>query len=200
MQPCLRAVRRAYSSALPWFVDEAPALPARARPAPAVPDVPANTPAVIRLLHTQLAQSPHLEPSKLLVSESIARPPGPALPFRAPQGRRKRGGTYAGESAYDVPGGIWNWVVIAQAWSFLLFGALADTRQVKEGTEDKGAIESVVRVVRKTLLSTEPPLALPPNSKRTHNGWALIDAGDFAVHILSREAREKYWSVVDHVA
>lgn len=52
----------------------------------------------------------------------------------------------------------------------------------------------------KQLLSVEPPLPLPPNSKRrTHNGWALIDAGDFAVHILSKEAREKYWSTVDHV-
>lgn len=118
MQPCLRAVRRAYSTALPWFVDEAPALAARARPTPAVPDVPENTPAVIRQLHTQLARSPHLEPSTLLVSESIAHPPGPPLPFRPPQGRRKRGGTYAGESAYDVPGGIWNWVVTAQARHF----------------------------------------------------------------------------------
>jgi len=67
--------------------------------------------------------------------------------------------------------------------------------QVKEGTENKGAIESVVRVIRKALLTVDPPLPLPPNSKRRmHNGWAMIDAGDFAVHILSKEAREKYFS------
>jgi ribosomal silencing factor RsfS len=26
-----------------------------------------------------------------------------------------------------------------------------------------------------------------------HNGWAMIDAGDFAVHVLSRRVREKYF-------
>ncbi|KAG6879530.1 hypothetical protein C0992_001863 [Termitomyces sp. T32_za158] len=142
MQPCLRAVRRAYSTALPWFVDEAPVLPARARPLPVVPDVPANTPAVIRQLHTKLAQSPHLEPATLLVSESIARPAGPPLPLRAPQGRRRRGGTYAGESAYDVPGGVWSWVVTAQARRFrrcVVQWLTVD--KVKEGTENKGAID-----------------------------------------------------------
>ncbi|KAG5727668.1 hypothetical protein E4T56_gene12260 [Termitomyces sp. T112] len=185
MQRCLctlLAPRRAYSTALPWFVDEPLPSSSRSslpRPAANVPDIPENTPQIIKQLHTQLAQSPHLDPSTLMVSESIAPPPGPPLPLRAPQGKRKRGGTYAGESAYDIPGGIWNWVVMAQ---------------VKEGTENKGAIESVVRVVRKALLTIDPPLPLPPNAKRRmHNGWAMIDAGDFAVHILSREAREKYF-------
>jgi ribosomal silencing factor RsfS len=38
----------------------------------------------------------------------------------------------------------------------------------------------------------EPPLGL--NSKeRKHNGWAMVDAGYFAVHVLSKEAREKYF-------
>jgi ribosomal silencing factor RsfS len=27
-----------------------------------------------------------------------------------------------------------------------------------------------------------------------HDGWAMIDAGDFAVHVLSKDAREKYFS------
>ena len=84
--------------------------------------------------------------------------------------------------------------------------------QVKEGTENRGAIESVIRIVRKTvcplcrilvpqafmfglqLLTGDPPISLPPNNKRRVNGgWAMIDAGDFAVHILSKEAREKYF-------
>lgn len=44
------------------------------------------------------------------------------------------------------------------------------------------------------LLTAEEPLPLPPNSKRQiGDGWAMIDAGDFAVHILSKEAREKYF-------
>ena len=44
------------------------------------------------------------------------------------------------------------------------------------------------------LLTADPPLPLPPNNKRRANGaWAMIDAGDFAVHILSKEAREKYF-------
>ena len=44
------------------------------------------------------------------------------------------------------------------------------------------------------LLTADPPLPLPPNSKRRVNGgWAMIDAGDFAIHIVSKEAREKYF-------
>lgn len=26
-----------------------------------------------------------------------------------------------------------------------------------------------------------------------HNGWAMIDAGDFAVHVVSKEVRDKYF-------
>jgi ribosomal silencing factor RsfS len=70
--------------------------------------------------------------------------------------------------------------------------------QVKEGTENRGSIESVVRVVRKTLLSVKPPLPIPPNSKRRmYNGWAMIDAGNFAVHIMSKQTREKYFENIE---
>ncbi|TFK76500.1 hypothetical protein BDN72DRAFT_831074 [Pluteus cervinus] len=141
---------------------------------------PRNAPEVLKDLHALLAPSPLLETSTLIVTQPSEPPPGPPLPFRLPQGRRKRGGTYAGESEFEVPGGIWNWILMAQ---------------VKEGTENRGAIESVVRTVRKSLLLKQPPLPLPPNSKkRLHNGWALIDCGDFAVHILSKVARDKYFS------
>ncbi|KAF9457181.1 hypothetical protein BDZ94DRAFT_1203198 [Collybia nuda] len=182
---------RSYSSAspFPWFVDQSPVPPAfTQRPSPPhlpqrsnlVPTLPANTPQVLRDLHVQLSQSPHLEPSTLVISQPLTLPSGPPLTPKLPQGRRRRGGTYPGESMYDVPGGIWNWVVMAQ---------------VKEGTEKKGAIESVVRVIRKTLLSIQPPLPIPPNSKRRmHNGWAMIDVGDFAVHVVSKEAKEKYFN------
>ncbi|KAF9036021.1 hypothetical protein BDZ89DRAFT_914034, partial [Hymenopellis radicata] len=68
-----------------------------------------------------------------------------------------------GESIYDTPSGIWNWLVLAQ---------------VKEGTESRGTIESVVCIVRKMLLQVQPPLPLPLNAKRRMlNEWAMIDAG-----------------------
>jgi ribosomal silencing factor RsfS len=30
-----------------------------------------------------------------------------------------------------------------------------------------------------------------------HNGWAMVDAGNFAVHILSKEARQKYFENIE---
>ncbi|KAI0781349.1 hypothetical protein BD413DRAFT_504735 [Trametes elegans] len=178
-------------SPLPWFVDpsdeepasspyshrvalpQQPTRPLAPLPAAITPDHP------IARLHAELKDSPHLEPGTLLVREPIPTALGPPLPAAAPKGRRKRGGTYGGEGVSQDTGGIWEWVVIAQ---------------VKEGTENRGAIESVIRVVRKALLTGDPPLSLPHNSKRRVNGsWAMIDAGDFAVHILSKEAREKYF-------
>lgn len=73
--------------------------------------------------------------------------------------------------------------------------------QVKEGTEKRGALQSVFRLVRKELLSANPPLPLPPNRKtrlQEEDGWRMIDAGEFAVHIVSRAAREKYFAS-DHL-
>jgi len=177
--------RRRLLSTVPWFVEPAPREPRFARPPPPhmrltePPPLPPDAPQPLKDLHAQLLQSPLLDPTTLLVSQPRSLPEGPALPHREPQGRRKRGGTYFGESGYDVPGSLWSWIVMAQ---------------VKEGTENKGAIESVVRVVRKTLLSVRPPLPIPPNAKqRVNNGWAMIDAGSFAVHVLSKQARDRYF-------
>jgi len=140
--------------------------------------LPLGVPPALRHLHAKMAQSPYLEPSQLLVREPIPQPPGPPLPISEPKGRRKRGRTYAGEGLLE-PGGIWNWIVLAQ---------------VKEGTEKRGAIDSLVRLVRKTLLSMEPPIVLQKKTRTdTHDGWAMVDAGEFAVHILSAEARERYF-------
>ncbi|KAI0350234.1 hypothetical protein OH77DRAFT_1499154 [Trametes cingulata] len=179
------------ASPLPWFVD-----PSEAEPAPspyarrvATPQAPSKPLAPlpsaippdhpIARLHAELKTSPHLEPGTLLVRKPIPTANGPPLPLSAPKGRRKRGGTYAGETVSEEVGGIWEWLVIAQ---------------VKEGTENRGAIESVIRTVRKALLTVDPPLPLPPKNKRHINsGWAMVDAGDFAIHILSKEAREKYF-------
>ncbi|KII88987.1 hypothetical protein PLICRDRAFT_108890 [Plicaturopsis crispa FD-325 SS-3] len=189
---CLHFSTVPSSSSVPWFVDpeessfsnrHAPPhlknVPETPSQRPAAPSVPSNVPEAIRNLHVMLAQSPHLDQSRLLVGPPLSLPMGPPLPRRLPHGRRKRGGTDAGMGVNEPPGSVWSWVVMAQ---------------VKEGTENRGAIESVVRVIRKTLLTMQPPLPLPPNSKRRdHNGWALVDAGDFAVHVLSKDAWERYF-------
>ncbi|KAF8163253.1 hypothetical protein B0H34DRAFT_694681 [Crassisporium funariophilum] len=176
------------ASGVPWFVDQSHNF-SRRNPPPHLPmttpaaasDIPADTPEIIRKLHAQLLESPHLDKAELLVSKALLPAPGPALPRIMPHGRRKRGGTFSGESGYDMPGGgIWDWVVMAQ---------------VKEGTESRGSIESVVRVVRKTLLTHEPPLPLPPKSRRqAGTEWVFIDAGSFAVHVMSKGTREKYFN------
>jgi ribosomal silencing factor RsfS len=45
------------------------------------------------------------------------------------------------------------------------------------------------------LLAMKPAVPLPPNSKkRMHNDWSMLDGGDFAVHVMSGTAREKYFS------
>ncbi|EPT06218.1 hypothetical protein FOMPIDRAFT_1021226 [Fomitopsis schrenkii] len=177
---------------IPWFMDpsDVPApLPQKAHtskpqaPPPRVQqqalpaEIPPDSP--IASLHAALSTSPHLEPGTLKVRRPISTALGPPLLDSPPKGRRKRGRTYAGEGVYDQVGDIWDWIVLAQ---------------VKEGTENRGAIESVVRIVRRVLLTHLPPLPLPPNIKRRVNGgWAMIDAGDFAVHIVSKEAREKFF-------
>ncbi|KIK59743.1 hypothetical protein GYMLUDRAFT_74182 [Collybiopsis luxurians FD-317 M1] len=166
-------------SSTPWFVDHN-SLPSPTPLVSRAPPLPQDAPKILCDLHSQLAQSPHLELSKLQITRALSREMGPPLPLRAAHGKRKRGGTFAGESAFDIAGSLWNWTVFAE---------------VKEGTEKKGAIESVVRQVRKSLLAAQPPLPLAPNSKRRmQNGWAMIDGGDFAVHVLSKSVREKYFN------
>ena len=104
------------SSSVPWFVDSSETLPTQsAAPQrgtlPPLP--PPGVPLALQSLHAQLVQSPYLDPSKLLVRNPIPQPPGPPLPISTPKGRRRRGSTYAGEGFLE-PGGIWNWIVLAQ--------------------------------------------------------------------------------------
>jgi len=194
------AARRSLSTAttshrIPWFVSpDEPDFPldVRRRVQPqTLPTqstsqllpLPEDTPDHLRKLHHELSTSPYLETSTLVVTRPVEPPAGPPLPFLRSKGsRRKRGGTDAG-IGIDVPGnGLWSWFVFAQ---------------VKEGTEGKNSINSVVKAVRKTLgqlASNDPSLALPPNRKQSPtDGWAMLDVGDFAVHILSRAAREKWF-------
>jgi hypothetical protein len=164
------------SPALPWFVDPAytsrsapPHLPARPITGTA-PPIPADAPAAVRTLHAALLGSPHLEPAALLVTRPPPSPPGPPLPQAMPRGRRKRGGTELGEGVEGmrgVPesGGIWSWVVLAQvSCAYILLRRLCSCfswPQVKEGTEKRGAIESVIRQVRQTVRSLLPGHGLP---------------------------------------
>lgn len=111
---------------LPWFVDQ----PLEHQTPPHMRStnhetllpVPPDAPEVIKHLHSQLLKSPLLDKSQLVVSSAVLPEPGPPLPLKKPQGRRKRGGTYAGESQYDaVSGGIWSWVVMSQVGGSSLF-------------------------------------------------------------------------------
>lgn len=50
------------------------------------------------------------------------------------------------------------------------------------------------------LLAVRPPLPIPPNRKikpqeRDSDGWLMLDAGEFSVHVVSRAAVEKYFSL-----
>ncbi|KAH8833812.1 hypothetical protein DL96DRAFT_1810199 [Flagelloscypha sp. PMI_526] len=178
-RPLLSATR------LPWFVEPAAqTLHVPLKRTISAPPLPDGVPFALKTLHAQLLESPHLDSAYTAVSDQVLLPSAPPLPLEYSHGRRrKRGGNFSGhEDGLTMPSTIWDWVLFAQ---------------VKEGTESRGAIESVVRVIRKTLLGMQPPVLLPTNSKqRMQNGWAMVDAGQFAVHILSREARLKYFG--DH--
>lgn len=149
-------------SPLPWFVEEQvpSSFAARQRPphitietpSPIAP-APTDAPEILKALHARLADSPHLDTSTLILSQAMPPPEGPPLPLRMPHGRRKRGGTYFGESHYDTTNGIWNWVIIAQVSNYWFYGRSNSNwfLKVKEGTENRGAIESVVRTVRKMV-------------------------------------------------
>lgn len=106
-------------SPVPWFLDPEPASSSQPFSRPnrlevAAPPIPEGTPQALRDLHAQLISSPYLEPGTLLVTRPWARD-GPELPHRLSSGRRrKRGGTYAGESMYDMPGGLWSWLMLAE--------------------------------------------------------------------------------------
>ena len=113
-----RCLYSSLSSRAPWFIDSSDALLTQQTSfqKETLPPLPPGIPVVLRTLHAELVQSPYLEPSKLLVRDPIPQPTGPPLPLSTPRGRRKRGGTYAGEGLLE-PGNLWNWIVLAQVRS-----------------------------------------------------------------------------------
>jgi len=175
---------------VPWFItpeheefdeeDLTPKAPVKA------PPIPEDVPEHIRELHTALSTSPYLDRSQLLVTRPIAPLPAPPAPPRPVHGRRRRrGGNDFGEGidGLDMSTmGIWNWYVLAQ---------------VKAGTEIKGAINNVLKDIRQKLremAKSGATVYVPPNRRLlSTEGWEMLVIGDFAVHILSREAREKFF-------
>lgn len=114
------------SAPTPWFVDQQYEHPPRQQPPHLKPaqssttnTAPDDAPEPVKMVHAALARSPHLDQATLVTSQTVTPRPGPPLPLKAPQGRRKRGSTYGGESMFDVPGGVWSWTVIAQVCNFL---------------------------------------------------------------------------------
>ncbi|TFK46429.1 hypothetical protein OE88DRAFT_1667824 [Heliocybe sulcata] len=182
------------SRPVPWFIDREAERAYDLRPNPPhmpskgahtdVPRVPEDAPEPVKFLHEHLARSPHIVATELLVTRPPEIPSGPPLPDQAIKGkRRRRGARYSGEGVQLPWGGLWDWYVFAV---------------VKEGTERRGAVEAVVRLVRRTLCSMRPPLHLPPqNRRKVDTTWSMVDGGYFAVHILSKADKEKYFTRMD---
>jgi len=112
-------------SSVPWFVsNDLPAseittpTPSSRRPSTIIP-LPADAPLPLKALHSRLLDSPFLETSMLLVTRPVSERTDPSLlPVQreASGTRRRRGGTVAGDSVFDVPGGLWSWMMFAQVY------------------------------------------------------------------------------------
>ena len=109
----------------PWFVDDVqagvtqPLIDHSASSvlkgdAKSTSSLPPDLPEYLLSLHEELSKSPLLEPGGLEIRHPVDTPPGPPLPFSMPKGRRRRGGTDAGEGVPEHVGGIWRWVVLVQ--------------------------------------------------------------------------------------
>lgn len=206
-----------FLSTVPWFIDKPHVQQSFIPKAAEICPIPDHAPQIIKLLHSQLLQSPHLDRSALSVGPAIPPSPAPPLPRLLPHGRRNRGGTFSGESVYDMPdGGLWSWVVVAQVSVFFekqmacpyfpkgerRHGEKRCNRICRMRHSKNGGMIHFLHWIglfahstRVQLLGHEPPFLLPPKSRRqAGTGWVMIDAGSFAVHILSKDAREKYFN------
>lgn len=150
----------------PWFVDPADEPGPSSQSAhhldkshsasPVMQPLPISAPEPLKLLHAELSKLPQLELTKLVVRPPPQIPLGPMLPESIPKGKRRRGKTFSGFGIPNVAGGgTWNWVAMAQVnyclCSTAWYNIITFLVEVKEGTENRGAIESVVRVVRRTV-------------------------------------------------
>ncbi|KAG9126555.1 hypothetical protein FRC07_003009 [Ceratobasidium sp. 392] len=133
----------------PWFMrDESHADDATQPPLNEVPRIgnqtlPADLPEHLATLHRHLSQSPLLAPFTLRICKpssirSRTTTDDLTLPYSRIKGRRRRGVHDAGESVGE-PDDMWSWYVIAE---------------VKEGTEGRGAIETVIRNAQRETIHT----------------------------------------------
>jgi len=138
---------RCYAAARPWFVDEdEEAVPSTShaqgpgfvRPQVEVKPLPPGVPDYLKRAHSHLTQTPLLDLSTLTVSKPLPSEFQPIVDLptnvrvlRLPRMEREM---WPGRGIeVGMSGGIWDWVLVAQ---------------VKEGTEGRGAIESVAFGVR----------------------------------------------------
>ena len=143
---------RCYATVRPWFVDEdeEPVSstsraqgPGFVRHQVEVKPLPPGVPDYLKRAHSQLAESPLLDLSTLMVSkplpsefQAIVDLPTILPARRLPRMEREM---WPGRGVeVGLSGGIWDWVLVAQ---------------VKEGTERRGTIESVAFAVRNMVRS-----------------------------------------------
>jgi hypothetical protein len=138
---------RCYATMRPWFVNEddepVPSTssaqgPGFIRPQVEIKPLPPGIPDYLNRAHSHLVQSPLLNISTLTVSRPLSSEFQPIvdLPTNIPTRRLPRieREMWPGRGIeVGMNGGIWDWVLVAQ---------------VKEGTERRGAIESVAFEVR----------------------------------------------------
>lgn len=138
---------RCYATARPWFIDEdEEPLPSTSRvqgrgfvrSQEEVKPLPPGVPGYLKRAHSHLAQSPLLDLSTLTVSKPLPSEFQAIvdLPLNIPTRRLPRieREMWPGRGIeVGMSGGIWDWVLVAQ---------------VKEGTERRGAIESIAFEVR----------------------------------------------------
>ena len=143
---------RCYAAVRPWFVDEdeepVPSTsrahgPGLARPQVEVKPLPPDVPDYLKRAHSHLTQSPLLDLSTLTVEKPLPSEFQAIvdLPMKVPARRLPRieREMWPGRGIeVGMSGGIWDWVLVAQ---------------VKEGTEGRGAIESVAFGVRNMVSS-----------------------------------------------
>ncbi|KAJ3504669.1 hypothetical protein NLJ89_g7816 [Agrocybe chaxingu] len=93
------------AAGVPWFVDPNPQALGQRQPPPhmparpiAAPPVPEDAPEVLKTLHAELLQSPHLEASELVVKPRRASHPRTAS-ARCPASRKE-------EAGWNLPRGV----------------------------------------------------------------------------------------------
>ncbi|KAI0032324.1 hypothetical protein K488DRAFT_50148 [Vararia minispora EC-137] len=182
----------------PWFVDLeevsfsqtsvgrglSPFYSSHQPPRPSIRPLPDDVPSALQILYVDFARSPLIDPAELLVREPFSLPLGPALPDTVHGKRRKRGFREIDISSIGpVNSALWDWVMLVQ---------------LKEGIDRTRGVTMLGALAKRTMAKQGQRIQLPPRAKRqVDQGWTMIDANSFAVHILSKEAREKYFGKSD---